>query len=72
MIFSCGFKNNKMVSLCVSPDAAEGYIEYRCGSKSAMELAFKASKATADRIFHRAEVVYASNAEDMIWFKNGQ
>lgn len=72
VIFTCGVTNNKMVSLCGSSDAAQSYIEYRFGSKSAVELTFKASKATPDRIFHRAEVVYAGNAEDTIWFKNGQ
>lgn len=72
VIFTCGFKNNKMVSLCGSADDAQSYIEYRFGSKSALEFTFKASKATADRVFHRAEVVYARNAEDTIWFKNGQ
>jgi len=72
VIFTCGFKNNKMVSLCGSPDGAESYIEYRFGSKTAVELAYKVSQASADRSFHRAQVVYASNAEDTIWFKNAQ
>ena len=72
VIFACGFKNNKIVSLCGSPDAAEDYIEYRFGNKLHVELAYKASQANADRIFHRAEIIYASNAEYTIWFKNGQ
>lgn len=72
VIFACGFKNNKVASICGSPDAAQSYVEYRFGSKSAMELTYKSSQVTPARLFHRAEVVYANNAEDTIWFKNGR
>lgn len=70
-IFSCGFKNSKIVSLCGSSDRAHTYVEYRFGSKTKIELNFRSSIDSAEHKFHRGEVIYASNSATVIWFKKG-
>jgi hypothetical protein len=70
-IFSCGFKNKKIVSICYPKNSQQGYVDYRFGNKSKVELTYSANPHLPEQKFHRGEVVYANNSDDMIWFKKG-
>jgi hypothetical protein len=70
IVFSCELKNSKTVSICSSQDISGGYVEYRFGTKSNVELKYLADGK--QRKLHRAEVVYANNSEDTIWFRISQ
>lgn len=72
VIFSCGFKNAKTVSICGSSDNAQSYVEYRFGRANNIEFKFRASAKDPKHQFHRGEIAYANNSEDMIWFRNGK
>ena len=71
-IFSCKLKNTKTVSICVSSDSTHGYVDYRFGKKSDVELSYSANNQFPNRKFHRGEVVYANNSDYLIWFTNGK
>ncbi|QBE65929.1 hypothetical protein [Pseudoduganella lutea] len=70
-LFSCGLSNSKVVSICASENGASNYLEYRYGTASKVELSYKADAEDKKNVFHRAEITYANNAEDTIWFHNG-
>ena len=69
--FSCGLSNSKIVSICASGNGTSTYLEYRYGTVSSVELSVKADADNKRHIFHRAEITYANDAEDTIWFHNG-
>lgn len=69
-IFSCPLSNNKAVAICSGIENKKNFTEYRYGTPLSLELRFRADPLNAQRKFHRAEVLYASNAAEMIWFGN--
>jgi hypothetical protein len=71
-VFSCMLKNTKTVSICASASPARGYVDYRFGTRSNVELRYSANVDHPDNKFHRGEVVYANNSDEMIWFTNGK
>ena len=69
-IFSCSFANGKSVSVCAHNVKSSGeYMEYRFGKPGNVEMSLVAKGASASR-FHKAEILYASNAEEILWVKN--
>lgn len=71
-VFSCMLKNSKTVSICASASPARGHVDYRFGTKSNVELHYSANVDSPGNKFHRGEVVYANNSDEMIWFTNGK
>ena len=71
-IFSCKLKNMKTVSICAYPHAVRGHVDYRFGTKSKVELTYSANANFPGQKFHRGEVTYANNSDEMIWFTNGK
>jgi hypothetical protein len=71
-VFSCMLKNSKTVSICASASPARGHVDYRFGTKSNVELHYSANVDRPGNTFHRGEVVYANNSDEMIWFTNGK
>lgn len=66
-IFSCKLKNAKTVSICAS-SGSNGSVDYRYGTSSKVELTYSANSRLPEQKFHRGEVVYANNSDDVIWF----
>jgi hypothetical protein len=71
IIFSCELKNKKIVSVCSSSSPKQDHIDYRFGKKSKVELSYSANTQLPTQKFHRGEIVYANNSEDVLWFKKG-
>jgi len=71
IIFSCELKNKKIVSVCSSNSHKQGHMDYRFGKKSKVELSYSANTQLPTQKFHRGEIVYANNSEDVLWFKKG-
>lgn len=69
-IFSCTLENEKAVGICSASEDGLHFIEYRYGTGLKSELRFRANPHDERKKFHRAEVLYASNAAEMIWFGN--
>jgi hypothetical protein len=69
IVFECELASKKSVALCLSNDTAPSFVEYRYGRLSKVEMRFRADENEKEKKFHRAEVVYASNASDVIWFR---
>lgn len=70
VVFSCAFRNAKIVSICSASGKNEDHVAYRFGKPGNIELSYLADAAHPGHIFHRAEVVAANNADDLIWFTN--
>ena len=71
-IFSCKLKNTKTVSVCASSHSTRSYVDYRFGKISKVELTYSANDQIPDHKFHRGEVVYANNSDDILWFTSGK
>jgi hypothetical protein len=69
-LFSCSLTNSKVASICTSESRTSEYVEYRYGSVAKIELSYNASPKNKKNIFNRAEITYANNSEDTIWFHN--
>jgi hypothetical protein len=79
-IFSCGFENNRLVSICASTNVAkeDGYVEYRYGKLGAIELSLpnkktppnKALKGTFQDFFRSSGNWQAGNHK-AVTFTNG-
>lgn len=68
--FSCGVEK-RTVSLCLGNAAqSDEYLEYRFGTKDKIELRYRGAASDTPLRFSRSEVIYASNSEDVIWFRN--
>lgn len=68
IVFACSFSNKKSVSLCKGKMGKTDFLEYRYGRRSEVEMRFRAYDNETKK-FHRAEVIYASNASDVMWFQ---
>jgi hypothetical protein len=71
VVFACDFSNKKSVAVCSGKEGGKGYMEYRYGQPSRMEMHYKAFDNDEKKKYHRAEVVYASNASEVLWFQKG-
>jgi hypothetical protein len=71
VVFSCDFENKKAVGICVGGAGEAEYVEYRFGRAKKLEMSYRADDGSS-RMFHRAEVLYASNSSRIIWFRNGE
>ena len=71
VVFACDFSNKKSVAVCLGKEGRKGYMEYRYGQLSRIELRHKAFDNDEEKKYHRAEVVYASNASEVLWFQKG-
>lgn len=69
-LFSCEFQNKRSASICASSVPGPDYVEYRFGRRPNVEMRYRADENHANKRFHRAEVVYASNSERVIWFRD--
>lgn len=68
--FSCQFKSLKYASICRPLDAAADYLEYRFGTQSKIEMSYRSDKTKHNSAFHRGEVAYVNNSDQVLWFKN--
>lgn len=75
VFFSCEIGKKpigKIVSFCTSgKQQAAPYMEYRFGRPGNIEMTYR-GHAAPDTGFSRVDVLYASNASKIIWFKNQQ
>lgn len=66
-VFSCRLENAKTMSICASTLPVRGYVEYRFGTRSKIELTYSASIDRQDHEFHRGEVVYVGRILNNCW-----
>ena len=80
-IFSCGFENNRMVSICGSNDAAKntGYVEYRYGKLGAIELSLPSKNKPPNKAFKgtfqdfwRSSGTWQAGNQKVVTFTNGK
>ena len=70
VIFSCNFANGKTALVCTNTLKSDNqFVEYRFGKAPKVEMTYRADQASNNAMFHSAEVLYASNAEKVFWFK---
>lgn len=69
-IFSCPFTNSEAVAICSAAKKGSEFVEYRYGRQNNVKMRFRADATDPQKKFHRAEVSYASNAAEVIWFQN--
>lgn len=69
-IFSCPFPNQKAAAICAGIEDNQDFLEYRYGQLHNVEMRFRADTGNNAKKFHRAEVLYASNASELIWFQH--
>ena len=72
VIFSCR-ANTKTISICASHDlsSSSGYMQYRLGSKSNVELVFPERKVHPRGHFTDSSVIYSRGSASYLSFVNG-
>ena len=80
-IFSCGFENNRLVSICASTNVAKeaGYVEYRYGKLGAIELSLPNKKIPPNKAlkgtfqdFWRSSGTWQAGNQKTVTFTNGK
>lgn len=75
IIFTCGTKNNKVISLCASKNltAAAGYMQYRFGVPGKTpEMTFPAVVAHPGNYFFSGSQMYSGGGAAYLKFRNGR
>lgn len=68
-VFACDLAAKDKIAVCSGEKKGQRYLEYRYGIRSSVEMRFRADDSDPQKKFHLAEVLYASNASDILWFQ---